>query len=58
MCDADSLFAKMFQRKVPAGSSSQALKVDKPDEFDINICLKLPVRDQCSIEARGRSRLA
>ena len=46
----DPLFKQMYQEKSPTGSVSQGLKVEQPDEFDINLGLRLPLKDQNSIQ--------
>lgn len=42
---ADPLFNLMFNRLVYTGSSYEGLRIRKADEFDINLVLKLPVRE-------------
>jgi hypothetical protein len=52
MRKCDPLFAMMFIGNFICGSVRHKLKVDKPDEFDINIKLLLPLTDSNGLQAR------
>ncbi|XP_017763734.1 PREDICTED: uncharacterized protein LOC108553378 [Eufriesea mexicana] len=39
----DSLFEKMYEKNIYCGSFYKLTKIEKPNEFDLNIILKLPV---------------
>ena len=43
MKQEDVLFNKLYSRYCGAGSYYDGLKVGKPDEFDINIVIRLPI---------------
>lgn len=45
MGEIDSLFEKMYTGKEITGSVKKKLKVDKPNEFDVNVLLALPLKE-------------
>ncbi len=49
----DMLFNTMFHKTEIAGSVRGKMKVGKPDEFDLNFYLKLPLRNNNEIKVRG-----
>ncbi|XP_077868724.1 cyclic GMP-AMP synthase-like receptor 3 [Saccoglossus kowalevskii] len=51
----DATFQFSFDRKLGVGSSHENLKVREADEFDYNICLKIPDGWRGQIEGPGRS---
>lgn len=42
----DSLFEKVYQEIIFLGSFYKGTKVGKPNEFDLNVILKLPLNDK------------
>ena len=48
MQELDPLFQQMFLKMAITGSVKKGLKVQKPNEFDVNIVLKLPIKDEDS----------
>ncbi|XP_044731828.1 cyclic GMP-AMP synthase-like [Chrysoperla carnea] len=56
MMDIDELFAYMYRKIAFVGSYWEGAKIDKPDEFDLNIVLKLPVKcEEIEIKNAGQS---
>lgn len=45
MCRLDALFRVMYKDNKIQGSVKKSLKVGNPDEFDLDLCLKLPIAD-------------
>ncbi|XP_035207862.1 cyclic GMP-AMP synthase-like [Stegodyphus dumicola] len=46
MKEKDEVFATVYQKPFYAGSYYSDLRISKPDEFDINLVLKFPFREE------------
>lgn len=54
MKDADTLFKSMFERIFHGGSYYDGLKVSKPEEYDLDLVMNLPLVIEPVVEVSNK----